>query len=80
MHNLSYTQSSVKIQTILNWYGTPKSSQKELDFNPRTFSKSSLLARLFDANMTENPMRLKDVLRVIRVLEHMARSDSSTSE
>lgn len=76
MINLTYTQSSVKIDTILNWYGVPKTSQKSLDFSPRTFSKSSLLAHIFDANKTEEPMSSKEVLRAFGSLEYLAMSDS----
>jgi len=74
--NLTYTQSSVKINTILNWYGVPKTSQKSLDFSPRTFSKSSLLAHIFDANKTEKPIDRREVLRTFGSLESLAMSDS----
>ena len=47
-----------------------------MDFSPRIFSKSSLLARLFDANATEQPMNRKEARRVLGALEHLAQSES----
>jgi len=76
VQNLSYTQSSVKINTIYNWYGIPKTSQKFLDFTPRTFSKDSLLAHIFDANKTEDPINTKEVIRAFGSLKYLAMSDS----
>lgn len=76
MKSLAYTESSVIIEAILNHYGRPLTSQKSMDFSPRKFSKNSLLARLFDANATEQPMNSKEARRILSALGHLARSDS----
>lgn len=47
-----------------------------MDFSPRKFSKNSLLARLLDANTTEQPMNSKEARRILGALGHLARSDS----
>lgn len=76
MKSITYTKSSVIINTIRNHYGRPLAARKSMDFSQRVFSKSSLLARLFDTNTTEQPMNTKEALRVLGALEHLARSDS----
>jgi len=76
LNYLTYTESRVIIETILNHYGRPLTSQQSIDFSPRNFSKNSLLARLLDANTTEEPMNSKVARRILGALEHLARSDS----
>lgn len=76
MKSLTYTNSIVTINTIHNHYGRLISAQKSIDFSPRTFSKVSLLARLCDANTTEQPLNAKEMRRVFSALEHLAQSDS----
>lgn len=76
MQNLSFTQSDIKIDTILNWYGISKTSQKELDFSPRTFLKHSLLAHVLDSNITEESMNYQEARRILGALKYLAKSDS----
>lgn len=76
MKNLSYTESSIKIDTSFNHYGIIKLASREVNFSPRTFSKSSFLARVLDANSFEQSIHRKDAARLLGALEHFANSKS----